>query len=122
VGIFLLIDQGIKKLDTSLYNVVKESFPEIYKTVTSGHLLSHTSGIYDCVDEELIEDFDNIELPIPNQKRYNPQDYTPTLHGEMKFSTGEILSYSNSGYILLSLVFEKFKNFVVILEKEEEEL
>ncbi|MBB6480346.1 serine hydrolase domain-containing protein [Spirochaeta isovalerica] len=119
-GIFRLIDRGKLTLDTPLHSVVKEDFPLIDKAVTIDSLLSHRSGIYDYLDEELIDDYDGFELAVPNHKLYGPRDYIPMLHGDMKFPPGERFSYSNSGYILLALVIETLsgQSFSGFIEEE----
>lgn len=120
MGIGLLIDRGKLELETPLNKCLKEPFPLIDSGVTIDHLLTHSSGIYDYFDEELIDDFDNFELSIPNHKLYGPGDYVPMLHGAMKFSPGERFCYSNSGYILLALVIEELSgmDYSAFIEKE----
>ena len=72
--------------------------------MTVEHLLTHTSGIGDYSDEDVVTDS---HLPIPWYRLERPRDYLPLL-AELpsKFSPGERLSYSNSGSILLGLVVE----------------
>jgi len=120
LGIGRLIDMGKLELTSPLIKCLSESFPGIDNEVTIDHLLTHSSGIYDYFDEDLIEDFDNFELPIPNHKLYGPKDYIPMLHGPMKFSPGEKFCYCNSGYILLALVIEKLSgmDYSTFIEKE----
>ena len=83
-------------------------FRHISEDVTIDHLLTHTSGVYDYYDEELIEDVDNFQLAIPCFKLKGLKDYIPLFRdGKMKFSPGERFSYSNGGFILLGIVIEE---------------
>ncbi len=112
-----LVDAGVARLESRFVDVVAIPFEGINPEVTLEHLLSHTSGVYDYYDEELIDDFDNFEMPIPGNELETLQDYLPMLDGPMKFSPGERFSYSNGGYVLLGLAIEalcgtSFQRFV----------
>lgn len=102
-----LIDEGRLTFDTLLRDVVSTPLPGVSPVITIRHLLTHTSGVYDYYDEELIHDFDSFELAIPPFKLLGPKDYLPLITGHpMKFEPGERFSYSNSGYVLLGLLIE----------------
>ncbi len=108
LGIGKLIDRGELSLGSKLCDCVDIDFPHISEDVTIHHLLTHTSGVYDYYDEELIEDVDNFQLDIPCFKLKGPKDYIPLFHdGKMKFNPGERFSYSNGGFILLGIVIEE---------------
>lgn len=111
-----LIDQGKISFETKASELVSE-ITSLSERVTIKHLLNHTSGVYDYLDEELIEDFDAFELPISPFKLLTCSDYLPMLHGEAKFEAGERFAYSNSGYIILGIIIERltgisFQSFV----------
>ncbi len=107
LGIGRLIDAGRLSLDTRLATCVDIDFPNISQDVTIGQLLTHTAGVYDYLDEELVTDIDQFVLPIPCYQLHHLNDYIPLLRqGPMKFPPGARFSYSNSGYILLGLVIE----------------
>ena len=108
LGIGKLIDSGELALTSRLCDCVNIDFPHISKDVTIDHLLTHTSGVYDYYDEELVEDIDNFQLNIPCFELKGPKDYIPLFRdGEMKFNPGERFSYSNGGFILLGIVIEE---------------
>ena len=102
-----LVDDGLISLDDRLVDVVDLPLPNIDPRVTIDHLLSHTSGVYDYYDEELIDDFDSFEMSVPPRALVETADYLPMLvAGPQKFAPGARFSYSNSGYVLLGLAIE----------------
>ena len=108
LGIGTLIDRGELSLASKLCDCVNIDFPYISENVTIHHLLTHTSGVFDYYDEELIEDIDNFRLDIPCFELKGPKDYIPLFRdGKMKFTPGERFSYSNGGFILLGIVIEE---------------
>jgi len=107
LGIGRLIDAGRMSLSTRLATCVDIDLPNVSREVTIGHLTTHTAGVYDFLDEEVVSDFDQSVLPIPCYQLRRLSDYLPLLRqGPMKFPLGQRFSYSNSGYILLGLVIE----------------
>lgn len=107
LGIGALVDDGRLALSTGLVDVVSAPLPGVDPAVTIGALLSHTSGVYDYYDEDMIDDFDAFELPIPPATLLRPSDYLPMLTGPQKFAPGTGFSYSNGGYVMLGLVIEE---------------
>lgn len=100
-----LIDQKRITLKTHAKQLITE-LPQLSEAATIHQLLNHTSGVFDYLDEELIEDFDAFELPIPPYKLNSCTDYLPMLRGRAKFRPGQRFSYSNGGYILLGVIIE----------------
>jgi CubicO group peptidase (beta-lactamase class C family) len=108
LGIGRLVDAGEIKLDSRLCDMVSHEFPNFSKTVTIEHLLTHTSGVFDYYDEELVEDFDNFYVEIPWYHLTTPSNYLPLFQNKgMKFDPGARFSYSNGGYILLGIIIEE---------------
>ena len=111
LGIGTLIDQNKIKLDTEIGDIFKGPMSFIDKKATIQHLLTHTSGVYDYYDEELITDVDNFYVDIPWYKLETPTDYLPLfINKKMKFTPGECISYSNGGYVLLGIIIETITN------------
>ncbi len=113
-----LIEAQKLSFDTLLKDCVALHFPHYATEITIRHLLTHTSGVPDYLDEEKIDDFDNFALSIPVYNLHSPRDYLPMFPDEpMKFAPGTRFSYSNGGYILLGVVVEeltgqKYQDFV----------
>ncbi|QOR33632.1 beta-lactamase family protein [Clostridium sp. 'deep sea'] len=110
LAIGLLIDRGKLNLNSQVFDIIKirDKFPNYNKNVTIAQLLSHTSGLPDYFDEELIEDFDNFKLAIPWHELKEPYHYFEVFpHRDMKSKPGEKFSYNNGGYVLLAAVIAK---------------
>jgi CubicO group peptidase (beta-lactamase class C family) len=102
-----LIAEGNLSFDTKLSECVALNFPHYSPDITIRHLLTHTSGVPDYLDEEKIMDFENFALAKPCYELKGPRDYLDIFPNEpMKFARGARFSYSNGGYILLGVVIE----------------
>ncbi len=107
IGIGKLIDEGKLLLETRLKDCLDIDLPGVSDRVEIRHLLTHTSGVFDYLDEDLIEDFDNLDLGIPVQKLRTAHDFIPILYkGSQKFAPSTKTSYCNGGYVMLGLVIE----------------
>ena len=94
-------------LATRLCDCVALNFPHYAPEITIQHLLTHTAGIPDYLDEEKVTDFDHFSVSRPWYELRGPGDYLAVFPDEpMKFSPGTQFSYSNGGYILLGVVIE----------------
>ncbi len=108
LGVCALMEDGQLTLDTSLTDVLDVSLPHVPREVTIERLLTHTSGVGDHYDEEVVTDFTSFHVSIPWYRLERPRDYLPLLAElPQKFRPGERFSYSNSGFILLGLVIEE---------------
>jgi CubicO group peptidase (beta-lactamase class C family) len=93
---------------TRLKDCVALDFPHYSPDITIRHLLTHTSGVPDYLDEEKITDFDHFSVARPWYELKGPRDYLAVFPNEpMKFPPGTRFSYSNGGYILLGVVIEE---------------
>ncbi|WP_322408931.1 serine hydrolase domain-containing protein [Microbacterium invictum] len=103
--ILTLVGDRALLLDTPVRDILGRDLPLVPSDVTVDHLLTHTSGIGDYLDEEV----DALApLSIPVQKLDSTAAYLPLLDGHPpKFDAGERFSYCNSGYVLLAVIAER---------------
>ena len=105
-----LIDSGRLTLDDRVWDVIPHDLKRVRKDVTVFHLLTHTSGIGDYIDEEASEGYADI-LKLYENRPVHQWDslpyYLPLFHElPPKFAPGERFGYSNAGFILLGLAIE----------------
>ena len=85
-----------------------EDLPLVDDRVTVEHLLRHTSGIGDYLDEDVHTDLEQYLMPVPVHELGTTSAYLTVLDGKpQKFTPGERFSYSNSGFVLLALLAER---------------
>ncbi len=108
VAICQLVEQGKLDLDTKLSQCTDASFPHFDPDITVHHLLTHSSGVPDYFDEEVMDDFEELWRERPTYGMTEVSHFLPLFAEEpMKFAPGERFAYNNSGYILLGLIVEK---------------
>jgi len=110
LAICKLIEAGKLSLEDKLSDILSQDLGQIDKRVTIFHLLTHSSGVGDYMDEE---DDDVIEKSLETYARYpvhlwTNMEYYLQLFTQLppKFEPGERYAYSNTGYTLLGLVIE----------------
>jgi CubicO group peptidase (beta-lactamase class C family) len=105
--IMSLIAEGSLALDTSVRSVLGGELPLISPNVTVGHLLVHTSGIGDYLDETSLGDINEYVMPVPVHQLASTTDYLAVLRGHpAKFPAGDRFEYCNSGFVVLALIAE----------------
>ncbi|RWZ59118.1 class A beta-lactamase-related serine hydrolase [Halobacillus fulvus] len=108
IGIAQLVDKGLIAFDTRLTDCLAIDFPNFDPAITIHHLLTHTSGIPDYFDEEVMEDFEDLWKERPVYQMTSPEDFLPLFQeGAMQFEPGERFHYNNAGFILLGLIIEE---------------
>ena len=121
LGIGKLINEGAIDFNTPIHEIFQSNLTWIDEKATIHHLLTHTSGIHDYYDEDIITDFDNFFVDIPWYQLETPSDYLPLFSKHpYKFKAGERFSYSNGGYICLGIIIEKIsqKLYREFIQKE----
>ncbi|WP_306353031.1 serine hydrolase domain-containing protein [Flavobacterium sp. '19STA2R22 D10 B1'] len=109
MGIMLLKKQKKIAYDDAIVKYFPQ-LPSYAKRITIRNLLNHTSGLKDYLEDEvqIIHGFSNTEVLnwLMNQKK-------------LDFNPGEKYEYSNTGYVLLSLIIEKVseKPFAVFMDQ-----
>lgn len=109
VAICQLVENGKLSFDSRLKDCVDFDFPKFDEEITIHHLLTHTSGIPDYYDEEVmgVGDFEELWRDRPMYHIRRLKDFLPLFQDRpMKFEMGTRFSYNNAGYILLGLVVE----------------
>lgn len=108
VAISQLVEEGKLAYDQKLKESLPYSFPKFDESITIHHLLTHTSGIPDYFDEDVMDDFEELWIETPMYHMRKLEDFLPIFQeGKMKFKTGEQFHYNNAGYILLGLIVEE---------------
>lgn len=107
VAICQLVEKGQLSFASKLSDILDIPFPRFDEEITIHHLLTHTAGIPDYFDEEVMEEFADLWLNQPMYLMRNGRDFLPLFQNEpMKLKVGERFHYNNAGYILLGLVVE----------------
>jgi CubicO group peptidase (beta-lactamase class C family) len=108
LAVMALVEDGTLALGTTARSFLGGDLPLIHDDVTIEHLLSHSSGIGDYVDEESGLDVTHYLLPVPVSELATTEQYLAVLDGHPpKFAPGERFAYCNSGYVVLALVAER---------------
>ncbi|WP_052088387.1 serine hydrolase domain-containing protein [Paenibacillus wynnii] len=105
-----LVEQGKMSFDSKIAECLAEvAITHFSSEITIHHLLTHTSGIPDYFDEDIMEDFEELWITQPMYGLRRLEHFLPLFqNSKMKFSPGERFHYNNAGYILLGLIIEKF--------------
>ncbi len=102
-----MIEEGLLNFDTRLREVVGTQLPNVHPDVTIEHLLSHTSGAGDYLDEEQLGDIDDYVMSVGIHRLLGPTDYLPMLTEPAQVNDpGEEFVYNNGGYVMLALAIE----------------
>lgn len=118
IAICQLVEDGKLSFDAKLEDCLDVPFPEFDKDITVHHLLTHTAGIPDYFDEEVMDDFEELWVKNPMYLMRTLEDFLPLFQYQpMKLKVGERFHYNNAGYILLGLIVEqvsqlKFSEYV----------
>lgn len=108
LAVVSMIEDGLLGFDTTVRDVVGDALPHVDPTVTVEHLLAHTSGIGDYLDESQLGDVDELVLDVPVGRLRGPDDYLPLLAPlPQAFPPGDRFSYNNSGFVVLALLVER---------------
>ncbi|MCL2057299.1 MAG: beta-lactamase family protein, partial [Oscillospiraceae bacterium] len=97
-------------LSDRIWDLLPFDLMRISKDVTVFHLLTHTSGIGDYIDEETSSGYNDILKLYDNRPvhKWDTLEFYLPMFGDLpaKFKPGERTGYSNAGFILLGLVIE----------------
>ena len=103
-----LVEEGVLELTTPARALLGEDLPLVPDDVTVEHLMAHTSGIGDYLDENRAGQ--HVRL------RADPTGAHPGHRGELsvgprrlprRLRGGERFAYNNGGYVLLAILAER---------------
>ncbi len=110
-GIILLESKGLISLEDDIHSILDLQNTRIPKDVKIKHLLTHTSGIADDVEEEKGEDYSALFANSANYALRENIDFMPNFANKVpNFKAGERICYNNCAFILLGLAIEKITN------------
>lgn len=107
LAVLSLVQDGLIALDTTARSLLGDDLPLIADDVTVEHLLTHTSGIGDYLDEE--GDFSITDYLVGAAHELTTTEaFLPLLDGHpAKFRAGERFCYCNGGFVVLALLAER---------------
>ncbi|MET8728140.1 serine hydrolase domain-containing protein [Streptomyces parvus] len=107
LAVLSLIEDGVLKLDTTARSLLGSDLPQIADDVTVEHLLTHTSGIGDYLDEEADTEITDYVIGAAHELT-SAEAFLPLLDGHpAKFAAGERFGYCNGGFVVLALLAER---------------
>jgi CubicO group peptidase (beta-lactamase class C family) len=96
-AVMLLVEEGKISLDDKITKYLS-NLPELWTNITVRHLLTHTSGIKDYINEPTV----NMRLDL------SPMEVIDSLRKlPLNFQPGEQYSYCNTGYHILGMIIKK---------------
>ncbi len=107
-AVLSLVDAGLITLTTRVRTIVGDDIPSLDPAITVEHLLSHSSGLSDYLDD--LDDWHPADylLPAAPQVLAETSGYAPELARRRQlFPPGTRFSYSDYGFIVLALVIER---------------
>ena len=106
VAICQLAEEGKLAFDDKLSGLLPNIFPDF--DVTVHQLLTHTSGIPDYFDEDVMGDFEELWIKNPMYLMKAGMDFVSLFKDKpMMFEPGVRFHYNNAGFIALGLIVEK---------------
>ncbi len=103
---FQLVEEGMINLENPIQDHLPDEVVEKVanaEEVTIRQLLNHTSGIYDFVEDQEYY-LEVLDHPDKNRKAKELIEYV--YNEDAAFDNGEDVGYSNTNYLLLSMVIE----------------
>ena len=108
LAVIRLVEDGELRLDDPVRRLLGDDLPLVDDGVTIKHLLTHTSGIGDYIDEDGgWEVFDHV-LSLPVHTLTTAEAFLAMLDGHpQKSAPGERFAYCNSGLMVLAILLER---------------
>jgi CubicO group peptidase (beta-lactamase class C family) len=107
LAVHSLVQEGALELSTTARSLLGKDLPLIADDVTVEHLLTHTSGIGDYLDEDADTEITGYFVGAAHELT-TTEAFLPLLDGHpTKFKAGERFSYCNGGFVVLALLAER---------------
>ncbi len=107
LAVLSLVRAGALELGTTARSLLGKDLPLIADDVTVEHLLTHTSGIGDYLDEEVDTEITDYFIGAAHELT-TTEAFLPLLDGHpTKFRAGERFGYCNGGFVVLALLAER---------------
>lgn len=104
----IAIASGSKTFTALAVLLLGDDLPLVDAAVTIEHLLTHTSGIGDYLDEEAEWEVSDFVLSVPVHRLTTAEAFLPVLDGHPQaFAPGERFAYCNGGYMVLAVLLER---------------
>jgi CubicO group peptidase (beta-lactamase class C family) len=108
LGIIKLIEDNLLNFSSQLKDLITFDLKGIDGSITIEQLLTHTSNIPNYFDTSITDDYAKLWEDYPNYKIRSPKDLLPLfIDKPMKRSKGKVFEYSDSGFVMLSIVIEE---------------
>ena len=108
IAVLQQVSKGNLDLEASIHHYVDLAGSAIAPEVTLLHLLTHTSGIADDVDEEEDESYADLYATDPSYNLMEVADFRPLFSSKPPVAPPGIGTlYGNAGYVLAGLAIEK---------------
>lgn len=108
LAVMSLVEDGTLSLTTTARSLLGTDLPLIADDVTVEHLLAHTSGIGDYLDEDDDIPISTYAMPVPVHELATTEAFLRVLDGfPTAFPAGEKFFYCNGGFVVLALLAER---------------
>lgn len=108
IAVCQIVEQGKLSFESKLVDFLDQArFPLFNADITVHQLLTHSSGIPDYFDEDIMDDFEELWKTMPMYTLRRLENFVPLFRDlPMMFNPGERFHYNNAGYIVLGLLVE----------------
>ncbi|WP_062519761.1 serine hydrolase domain-containing protein [Demequina silvatica] len=107
LAVMRLVEDGALDRHASVGDLLNTDAPPIAPEVTVDHLLTHTGGFTDYLDESHWSPEDHV-LTVPPHTLTTAGAFLPLLAGTTQARPpGTAFAYSNAGYVLLGVILER---------------
>lgn len=108
LAVMRLVEDGTLRIDEPARALLGEDLPLVDDRVTIRHLLTHTSGIGDYLDESSDWEASDYVLSLPVHTLTTAEAFRPMLDGHPQtFAPGEDFAYCNGAYVVLAILLER---------------